>query len=60
VEFFDIEHSQYEERFLRMGHSTADRLILVIFCEEESGGVVRIISARKATNNERKQYEEGI
>ena len=37
-----------------------NRLLLVVFCERLSGDVVRLISARKTTRKERKEYEEGI
>lgn len=60
VEFFDPEHSRTEDRFIRVGVSTAPRILLVVFCEYDAGGLVRIISARKATAKERKQYEEGV
>jgi uncharacterized DUF497 family protein len=62
VEFFDSEHSDKEDRFLRIGYSKLNRVLLVVFCEPVSEGeeVVRIISARKATSKERKDYEEGI
>ena len=60
IEFFDPEHSEGEDRFLRLGHSTQGRLLLSVFCEGESGEVIRIISARKATAKEAKAYEEGI
>ena len=60
IEFFDPEHSDDEERFLRIGYSTGGRLLLIVFCERESGGVIRLISARKATAKEAKTYEEGI
>ena len=60
VEFFDPEHSETEDRFIRIGRSTATRLLLVIFCEREEGEVIRLISARKATKKEEKQYEKGI
>lgn len=59
-EFFDPEHSEDEDRFIRIGHSTKSRLLLVVFCEREKGEVIRIISARKVTKEEEKQYEEGI
>jgi uncharacterized protein len=59
VEFFDPEHSELEDRFLRIGQSSGARLLLVVFCEKE-GDTIRIISARKATAKERAQYEEGI
>lgn len=60
VEFFDPEHSETEDRYIRLGRSTGSRLLLVIFCEREAGEVIRIISARKATKKEEKQYEKGI
>ncbi|MBZ5522554.1 MAG: BrnT family toxin [Acidobacteriia bacterium] len=60
IEFHDPEHSAEEERFIRVGYSSASRILLVVFCEREQGGVIRIIGARKATPRERKQYEEGI
>jgi uncharacterized DUF497 family protein len=59
-EFFDPEHSDNEDRFLRLGSSTLSRYLLVVFCEREEGGAVRIISARRMTTKERKQYEKGI
>jgi uncharacterized DUF497 family protein len=60
IEFLDPEHSDNEDRFLRIGYSTVGKLLLIVFCERESGGVIRIISARKATPKEAKTYEEGI
>lgn len=59
LEFFDPEHSEAEDRFIRIGHSTKSRLLLVAFCERD-GSSVRIISARKATSKEMKNYEKGI
>jgi uncharacterized DUF497 family protein len=60
IEFFDPEHSDEEDRFIRIGHSTVRRLLIVVFCEKEYGKTIRIISARKATTKERKEYEKGI
>ncbi len=60
VEFFDPEHSRAEDRFIRVGVSTASRTILVVVCEYDAGRRARIISARKAPSKERKQYEEGV
>lgn len=59
-EFFDPEHSKDEDRFIRLGCSTLNRFLLVIFCERDEGGTIRIISARRMTTKERKQYEKGI
>ncbi len=59
AEFFDENHSQGESRYLRIGHSTQSRVLLVVFCERTEDQI-RIISARSATSSERKDYEEGI
>jgi hypothetical protein len=60
TEFFDPEHSSTEDRFIRIGHSTKARVLLVVFCERAEGSVIRLISARKATAKEVREYEEGI
>ena len=52
----DPDHSEYEERFFTVGLSSADRVLIVAHIEEDER--IRIISARKATPNERKIYEE--
>jgi uncharacterized DUF497 family protein len=59
VEFFDDEHSTQEDRFLLLGLSSKLRVLLVCHCLRESGSVIRIISARKATKNERGLYPRG-
>lgn len=53
----DPDHSQQEERFLLLGLSEEVRLLLVCHCYRESGGHIRIISARKANKSEHRQYE---
>jgi hypothetical protein len=58
--FFDESHSSHEKRFLIIGMSRFNNLIIVIHCYRENDDVVRIISARKAANKERLIYEEGI
>ena len=60
IEFFDPEHSDNEDRFIRIGHSTSSRILLVVFCEKDEDGIIRIISARKATLRETRVYEKGI
>jgi uncharacterized DUF497 family protein len=52
----DVDHSLDEDRFLLMGLSNSLRFILVCHCYRLSGGVIRIISARKATTAEIKFY----
>jgi len=53
----DPDHSEDEERFILMGVSFQLRLLIVCHCERHPD-VIRIISARKADKQERKQYEE--
>ena len=56
VQFFDEAHSADEDRFLLLGMSSDARLLLVCHCERGNGDVIRIISARKATENEAQYY----
>jgi uncharacterized protein len=59
VQFFDDEHSSEEERFLLLGLSSGTRLLIVCHCERDDGDVIRIISARKATQRESAFYQGG-
>ena len=52
----DPEHSDDEERFIILGISSSTRLLVVCHCYREDDSMIRIISARKATRNESKQY----
>ncbi len=52
----DPEHSDKEERFIILGLSKKANLLVVCHCYRESDTVIRIISARKATSTESKQY----
>ena len=54
----DPEHSEQEERFIILGMSTRANLLVVCHCYRQSETVIRIISARKATKNEARQYNE--
>lgn len=51
----DSEHSIGEERFIDIGLSNKNKLIIVIYTEKNN--VIRLISARLATKKEVKQYE---
>jgi uncharacterized DUF497 family protein len=51
----DPDHSEGEFRFLSLGRSEADRLLIVSYTER--GSRIRIISAREATPRERRDYE---
>lgn len=52
----DPDHSQTEARVLILGASTRLRILVVAYTERDEK--IRIISARRATKLERKQYEE--
>ncbi len=56
VIFDDEDHSDDELREIIIGHSDNNRLLLVCFTERDDA--VRIISARKTTRRERRDYEE--
>lgn len=56
ITFLDVEHSLDEERYITLGLSQRNRLLLVAHTDREEA--IRIISARKATKNERRFYEE--
>jgi hypothetical protein len=56
---FDAEHNQAEDRWLTLGISTAGRLLVVCHTfqgETKDSVAVRLISSRKATQKEVKQY----
>jgi hypothetical protein len=53
----DPRHSEGEERFVLLGQSDRHRLLVVLFTER--GEAIYLISARKATRRERREYEEG-
>ena len=57
--FDDTEHSEEEHREIVIGFSTLSRLILVCFVERMED-TIRIISARRATKGEVKDYEKNI
>lgn len=56
--YFDKDHSDSEDRFIMLGRS-ASNILVVVYCERHKSNI-RLISARKATQKEVKQYEKGI
>jgi uncharacterized protein len=52
----DPDHSEDEDRFILLGLSSALRVLVVCHCHRRDDGVIRIISARKATARETKSY----
>ena len=57
ITFSDPDHSILEHRFLTFGYSRMNELLMVVHTERH--GKIRIISARRATRQERKIYENG-
>jgi uncharacterized DUF497 family protein len=51
------DHSVGEYRFLSIGYSSLNRILVVSYTEREDR--IRIISARTASPKERRQYESG-
>ena len=60
ISVLDLEHSDTEERWVTIGRDRRGRALVMIHTFQERPGKewkVRIISARKATRREAKQYE---
>ncbi len=54
--FLDPDHSVREARFITIGQSLQD--LLLVIAHIERGRTIRILSARKATRHERTIYEQ--
>jgi hypothetical protein len=52
----DPRHLEDEDRYVLLGQSERQRLLAVMFTER--GEAIRLISARKATRRERRNYEK--
>ena len=55
----DLEHSIDEPRFIRLGKSLNEKILVVVYTLRRSSHgftKIRIISARKASRKERKAY----
>ncbi len=55
---FDPDHSATEDRYILLGLSATLRVLVVCHCYHEADDVIRIISARSATKQERDMYQE--
>ncbi|MDA3886086.1 MAG: BrnT family toxin [Candidatus Delongbacteria bacterium] len=60
LSIYDLSHSENEDRWILLGKSTNEMYIVVIHTFKDEDGIesVRIISARKATKNERLTYDK--
>lgn len=52
----DPDHSVAENRFVLLGLSLRLRICVVCHCYRKSDSVIRLISARRATRSEQRQY----
>ena len=52
--FFDPDNSTEEDRYIAIGFTNKNKILLVVHCENSRGTLIRIISARGATKKERK------
>jgi hypothetical protein len=57
IDFYDPDHSDNEDRFIIIGKSLQNRLLIVSYTERIRK--IRLISARDVTQGERDVYEEG-
>ncbi|MBW4545007.1 MAG: BrnT family toxin [Symplocastrum torsivum CPER-KK1] len=57
IDFYDPDHSVDEDRYLIVGQSNQERILIVSYTER--GSSIRLISAREVTRQERRVYEEG-
>jgi uncharacterized DUF497 family protein len=53
-----IEDRAHPGRLVLIGESSLGRTLLVVFTERVGGGIIRIISARRASKRERRSYAE--
>jgi uncharacterized protein len=60
LNLFDDEHSEDEDRWITIGQTPGNKILVVIhtYRKTKDKETVRIISARKVTKNEEKQYVE--
>lgn len=56
IRYFDPDHSDDEDRFIMIGMSFRLRVLVVCHCYREDDMTIRIISARKADQQEEKEY----
>ena len=55
---YDPDHSEDEDRFILLGLSGKLKILTVIHCYKDNENTIRLISARKSTKKEEKQYKE--
>jgi uncharacterized DUF497 family protein len=56
LDIFDPDHSDDEDRFVKLGMSNVGRILVVVYTQRKTR--IRLISARRANRYERTRYEE--
>ena len=56
IQLLDPDHSEDEDRFILLGTSYKLNTLVICHCFRENETIIRIISARKADNDESKAY----
>jgi len=59
LSFIDERYSYFEERWITIGQSKRHKLLVAanLHYDDDGEEIIRIISARRATSHETKQYE---
>ena len=57
LEWFDERHSEQEDRYITIGEIGGTAVVVMVVYTERLE-VIRLISARKATNEERRAYHD--
>jgi len=62
LSLLDRRFGYYEERWVTLGQTDAGGLVVVahLYFDDAAEEVIRIVSARRATMSERKEYESGF
>lgn len=56
IQFFDPDHSDEEDRFILLGTNHKLKTLIVCHCFKQAESLIRIISARKADEDELNAY----
>jgi uncharacterized protein len=59
----DLEHSESEERWFSVGSASNGVVLSIVYLWSDidpGATIIRLISARKSTHTENRQYEEGL
>ncbi len=56
ITIYDPAHSSTEERFVDIGYSDQERVLVVVYTERND--IIRLISVREATKSEKRAYEQ--